>query len=258
MGSAASLAIFARDRGGPAIARQILIYPMLDDRNTVPNPALEGFLTWSYDDNAAGWGALLGDAIGGPDVSSYGAAARLEDFSGLPPAYIEVGELDLFRDEDIAYAQRLVAAGVSTELHVHADVPHAFEALVPTAAISWHSAADRHRVLQSRSSLTATGAALGTLAYMAPEIFAGARAEPTVDVYALACVLFQPLSGRQPFTGDGAALMYPHLHVPLPMVSGLRPGLPPGLDEVPARGMAKDPSSRRRSAGRWPPPRSRR
>ncbi len=58
-----------------------------------------------------------------------------------------MGELDLFRDEDIAYAQRLVAAGISTELHVHPDVPHAFEALVPTAAISERSAADRHRVL---------------------------------------------------------------------------------------------------------------
>lgn len=148
-GVAASLAIYARDRGGPAIARQILVYPMLDDRNTVPDPALEGFLTWSYDDNATGWGALLGAAIGGPDVSPYGAAARLEDFAGLPPAYIEVGELDIFRDEDVAYAQRLLAAGVSAELHVHPNVPHAFEALVPTAAISRRSALDRHRVLGS-------------------------------------------------------------------------------------------------------------
>lgn len=147
-GAAASLAVYARDRGGPAIARQILIYPMLDDRNTVPDPALDGFLTWSYDDNATGWGALLGDRLGGPDVTPYGAAARLEDFTGLPPAYIEVGELDIFRDEDIAYARRLLAAGVSTELHVHPYVPHAFEVLVPTAAVSSRSAADRHRVLR--------------------------------------------------------------------------------------------------------------
>jgi acetyl esterase/lipase len=147
-GVAASLAVYARDRGGPAIARQILIYPMLDDRNTIPDPTLDGFVTWSYDDNATGWGALLGDALGGPDVSPYAAAARLEDFTGLPPAYIEVGELDIFRDEDIAYAQRLVEAGISTELHVHPDVPHAFEALVPTAAVSVRSAADRHRVLR--------------------------------------------------------------------------------------------------------------
>jgi len=122
-GVAASLAIFARDKGGPAIAKQILIYPMLDDRNTTPDPELVDFAMWSYDDNATGWGALLGDAVGSPDVSPYGAAARLDDFSGLPPAYIEVGELDIFRDEDLAYAQRLVAAGISTELHLHPAVP---------------------------------------------------------------------------------------------------------------------------------------
>ena len=96
-----------------------------------------------------GLGALLGGAAGGPDVSPYAAAARLQDFTALPPAYIEVGEVDIFRDEDLAYAQRLVAAGVSTELHLHPRVPHAFEALVPMAAISQRSAADRHRVLGS-------------------------------------------------------------------------------------------------------------
>ncbi len=90
-GVTASLAVYARDQGGPSIARQILIYPMLDDRNTTPDPELVGVATWSYDDNATGWGALLGDAAGGPDVSPYAAAARLEDFTALPPAYIEVG-----------------------------------------------------------------------------------------------------------------------------------------------------------------------
>ena len=148
-GVAASLAVYARDKGGPSIARQILIYPMLDDRNTTPDPELIGVATWSYDDNATGWGALLGETAGGPDVSPYGAAARLEDFTALPPAYIEVGERDIFRDEDLAYAQHLVAAGISTELHLHPQVPHAFEALVPMAAISQRSAADRHRVLGS-------------------------------------------------------------------------------------------------------------
>lgn len=148
-GVAASLAIYARDHTGPAIAKQILIYPMLDDRNTTPDPELVPFATWTYDDNVTGWEALLGDAAGGPDVSPYGAAARLEEFTGLPPAYIEVGELDIFRDEDLAYAQRLVAAGVSTELHLHPAVPHAWEALVPMAALSQRSGADRHRVIAS-------------------------------------------------------------------------------------------------------------
>lgn len=146
-GVAASLAIYAREHDGPPIARQILIYPMLDDRNTTPDPALIPFATWSYDDNATGWGALLGPAAGGPDVSPYGAAARLEDFAGLPPAYIEVGELDIFRDESIAYAQRLLSAGVSTELHVLPAVPHAFEALVPTAAVSQRVDEYRRQVL---------------------------------------------------------------------------------------------------------------
>jgi acetyl esterase/lipase len=148
-GVAASLAIYARDQGGPAIAKQLLIYPMVDDRNTTPDPELVDFVTWTYEDNATGWGALLGDAAGGDDVSPYGAAARLKDFSGLPPAYIEVGELDIFREESVTYAKSLAAAGVSTELHVHPRVPHAFEALVPLAEVSQRSAADRHRVLVS-------------------------------------------------------------------------------------------------------------
>lgn len=84
-GVAASLAIYARDQGGPAIARQVLIYPMLDDRNTTPDPQLVPFATWTYDDNTTGWGALLGAAAGGSDVSPYGAAARLENLA-QPPA----------------------------------------------------------------------------------------------------------------------------------------------------------------------------
>ena len=148
-GVAASLAIYARDQGGPGIAKQILIYPMLDDRNTTSDPELTPFAPWTYEDNITGWSALLGSAVGGPDVSPYGAAARLKDFAGLPPAYIEVGELDIFRDECIAYAQGLLAAAVSTELHVHPAVPHAFEAFVPSAEISRRSAEDRHRTLKA-------------------------------------------------------------------------------------------------------------
>ncbi|MEZ2392031.1 alpha/beta hydrolase [bacterium RCC_150] len=148
-GIAASLAIYARDHHGPAIAKQILIYPMLDDRNTTPDPQFTTWIPWSYDDNITGWGALLGSAVGGPDVSPYGAAARLKEFSGLPAAYIEVGELDIFRDESIAYAQQLYSAGVSAELHVYPGAPHAFEAFVPMAEISRRTAEVRHRVLRS-------------------------------------------------------------------------------------------------------------
>ena len=146
-GVAASLAIYARDRGGPAIAKQLLIYPMLDDRTVTPDPALVPTATWSYDDNVTGWGALLGDAAGGQGVSPYAAAARLEDFTGLPPAFLEVSELDIFRDETLAYAQRLLAAGVPTELHLYPAAPHAFEALVPAAAVSRRTVAERNRVI---------------------------------------------------------------------------------------------------------------
>ena len=148
-GIAASLAIYARDHGGPAIAKQILIYPMLDDRNTTPDPDLTPFAPWTYDDNITGWQALLGSAMGGPDVSPYAAAARLTDFCGLPSAYVEIGELDIFRDETLAYAQQLYSAGISTELHVHPNVQHAFEAFVPMAAISRRAVEDRHRVLKA-------------------------------------------------------------------------------------------------------------
>lgn len=148
-GVAAGLALLARDRGGPAIAAQILLYPMLDDRTVVPDAALAGFATWTWDDNATGWGALLGTAFGTEDVSPYAAPARAASLAALPGAYVEVGELDVFRDEDVEYARRLAAAGVSTELHVHPAVPHAFETFAPEAAVSLRSRADRLRVLRS-------------------------------------------------------------------------------------------------------------
>src|SRR6266516_2112160 len=148
-GLAAALALLARDRGQLALAKQILIYPMLDDRTTTPDPELVPFATWSYDDNITGWGAHLGDALGGPAVPCYAAPARATDFSGLPPIYVEVGELDIFRDEDVEYARRTAAAGVSTELHVHPGVPHAWEIFSPTIDASRRSFADRNRAITS-------------------------------------------------------------------------------------------------------------
>nr|POE88398.1 carboxylesterase nlhh [Quercus suber] len=108
-GIAASLAHYAKSKGGPALKKQILIYPMLDDRNVVPDPQLEPFLVWTVDDNKTGWGALLGDRVGGPNVPPTDAAGRMtvEDAVGLPPAYIDVGELDLFRDEGLEYARKV-------------------------------------------------------------------------------------------------------------------------------------------------------
>jgi acetyl esterase/lipase len=148
-GLAAGVCLMARDRGGPAIAQQLLIYPMLDDRTSTPDPQLLPFLTWTYDDNVTGWGALLGDSAGTDAVSPYAAPARANDLTGLPDAYIDVGDLDIFRDEDITYARRLVDAGVATELHLHPGCPHAFEALASGADVSQRAVADRVRRLRA-------------------------------------------------------------------------------------------------------------
>lgn len=147
-GLAAGVTLLARERGLP-VSKQILVYPMLDDRTTEPDPALLPFAVWTYDDNWTGWHALLGDAAGGPDVPAYAAPARANDLSGLPDAYVEVGELDIFRDEAVSYARRLAAAGSSTELHVHPGCPHAFDHLAPDIDVVARARADRLRALTS-------------------------------------------------------------------------------------------------------------
>jgi acetyl esterase/lipase len=146
-GIAAGLALLARDRGGPPLAGQILIYPMLDDRTTEPDPSLSHLATWTYADNATGWEALLGAAAGGSDVSPYAAPARARDLQGLPRTYIEVGSLDIFRDENVDYAARLLRDGVDVELHVHAGANHAFELYAPESSLAARAQADRARAL---------------------------------------------------------------------------------------------------------------
>lgn len=147
-GLAAGVALLARDRSGPPLALQLLIYPMLDDRTVVPDPQLPSeFLVWNYDDNVTGWEALLGAAFGGADVSPYAAPARAADLTGLPPAYIDVGDLDIFRDEDIDYARSLLAAGVPTELHVFPGCPHGFEVVAADLSVSRQALDNRVRRL---------------------------------------------------------------------------------------------------------------
>ncbi|MBI1218621.1 MAG: alpha/beta hydrolase fold domain-containing protein [Rhodobacteraceae bacterium] len=145
---AAGAAILARDRR-IQVARQILIYPMLDDENLVPDPLLEPFATWTYDNNFTAWGALLGERLGDASVPPAAVPARLKDASGLPPAYIEVGELDIFRDEDIRYAQKLASAGVPVELHVHPGANHGFDRLAPASKLARRAQRDRIRVIES-------------------------------------------------------------------------------------------------------------
>ncbi|WIX75061.1 alpha/beta hydrolase [Amycolatopsis carbonis] len=143
---AAGAAILARERD-VRLARQILVYPMLDDRTQALDPARAPYFTWTPDDNFTAWSAVLGDTLGTPSVSPVAAPARLTDFAGLAPAYVETGDLDLFRDEDIAYARSLGAVGVPVELHVHPGVPHGWDRFAPDAHVSRRAFGDRLRVL---------------------------------------------------------------------------------------------------------------
>jgi acetyl esterase/lipase len=135
-GLAASLALRVRDGGGPQPCFQLLRYPMIDDRQTTASShAVTDGRVWNRSSNTAGWSAYLGAAASSTDVSPYAAAARAVDLGGLPPAIVTVGELDLFLDEDVDYARRLVAAGVSTELHVYPRCVHGSDALLPDADV---------------------------------------------------------------------------------------------------------------------------
>jgi acetyl esterase/lipase len=145
---AAQAAIMARDKNVP-LKKQILIYPMLDDRNTEPDPHLAPTAFWSYAFNRISWEAVLGPDLPADRASPYLAPARLKDFAGLAPAYIEVGELDIFRDESVAYAQGLYAAGISCELHVLPGAPHGFEIMSIDFDLSKRAFADRVRFIQS-------------------------------------------------------------------------------------------------------------
>jgi acetyl esterase/lipase len=141
-GLAAAVALLARDRGGPALAGQMLMIPMLDDRNDTPSAVqMAGAGVWDRADNEVGWTALLGAARGGPDVSPYAAPARASDLSGLPPAFIDVGSAETFRDEAVTYASRIWQAGGVAELHVWPGGFHGFMNLSPQAAVSRDAAA---------------------------------------------------------------------------------------------------------------------
>jgi acetyl esterase/lipase len=143
-GLAAGTALMARDRGGPALSHQILMCPMLDDRGVTPSSQeLDGEGVWDRTSNLTGWTALLGDARGGPDVSPYAAPARAQDLTGLPPAFVDVGSVETFRDEDIEYAARLSRAGVPVELHLWPGGFHGFDLIAPQSALSQIARATR-------------------------------------------------------------------------------------------------------------------
>ncbi len=144
--------LLARDRGGPAVRFMMPIYPMIDDRNETPSShEVLDVGIWDRATNLEAWRCYLG----GRPADSYAAPARCEDLSGLPPTFIDVGTVDLFRDEDIAFASRLLAAGVPCELHVYAGAFHGSELLAPLAPISQ---------TQLSTRLAALAAALGVAA----------------------------------------------------------------------------------------------
>jgi acetyl esterase/lipase len=137
-GHSAMLAIAARDRKEYPIVFQVLIYPMLDDRtgSTRPVPTEIGTFVWTRQSNVFGWTSLLGVPAGSDKAPKGAVPARVGDLAGLPRAYIGVGTLDLFVDEDIEYARRLINAGVPTELQVMPGAFHGFNLIAPDAPVS--------------------------------------------------------------------------------------------------------------------------
>ncbi len=127
-GLAAGTALRARDEGGPELAAQLLVYPMLDHRNQTPSShAIQDLRVWNRATNIQAWAAYLGD----DEPTAYSSPAIAEDVSGLPPAYIDVGTFDMFLDEDVAYATALNRAGGSAELHVFPGAFHASNGFLP-------------------------------------------------------------------------------------------------------------------------------
>lgn len=146
---AAGLSLMTRDRGEPQPVFQMLIYPALDDSNVEQASAtLPDTLFWTRANALEAWSAYLGRKPGSAGVEAYAAPLRATDLAGLPPAYIAVGDIDLFVDENVEYARRLIAAGVPTELHVYPGAYHAFDVFTPMGKISRQFAADRSATLR--------------------------------------------------------------------------------------------------------------
>ncbi|MDQ6526905.1 alpha/beta hydrolase [Nocardioides sp. LHD-245] len=136
-GIAAALALRARDELGPAVAGQLLMCPMLDDRGITPSSQeLRGEGVWDAISNRTGWDALLAGAAGSAGVSAYAAPARAQDLSGLPPTFLDVGSAETFRDEVVDYAVRIWQAGGRCELHVWPGGWHGFDVFAPQARLA--------------------------------------------------------------------------------------------------------------------------
>lgn len=142
---ALATALKARDLGGPELSYVVALYPMVDHRNTTRSPhEVTAIGPWDRKANTEAWEWFLA----GQEPDGYAAPLHAEDLSGLPPTFIDVGTADLFRDENLSLAQRLLAAGVSTELHVYPGVYHAAEHYAPDAEAARHMWAVRFRALR--------------------------------------------------------------------------------------------------------------
>lgn len=143
-GLMAGTALLARDRGRPEILGQLLMYPLLDDRDsTTATIQFEDGVTWIRQENRTAWSALLGNRAGTDDVSIYAAPARATDLTNLPATYIECGSCDIFRDESVAYAAAIWAAGGDAELHIWPGGYHGYEKYAPHALLTQHTLAAR-------------------------------------------------------------------------------------------------------------------
>lgn len=149
-GLAAALVQRIHDQGGTQPVAQWLFCPMLDDR-TAANRELDAVrhILWNNRSNRIGWSAYLG-TVGAPEVPDHAVPARRPDLTGLPPAWIGTGAIDLFHDENLAYAERLTAAGVPTTFDVVADAPHAFESAGAGTEVSLAYVDRAHRWLRDR------------------------------------------------------------------------------------------------------------
>ncbi len=135
-GLTAALTLYARDRGEVAVAFQMPLYPMLDDRMETASAKGNNAPVWNSKANRTAWRLYLGRLFGTPDVPCYAAAARAGDFSGLPPTATFAGSLEPFRDETVQYVEKLKRAGVPVDFELFEGCYHAFESLCPKAAVS--------------------------------------------------------------------------------------------------------------------------
>ncbi|WP_269857523.1 alpha/beta hydrolase fold domain-containing protein [Streptomyces sp. RPT161] len=148
---AAATALMLRDRQDARPCFLSLSYPMLDDRNETPSSfEVTDLGIWDRRENLLAWAAVLGDRVGDPALDPYSAPARATDLTGMPDTFIAAAQFDVFRDEDMDFARRLITAGVPVELHLYARAFHAWDRFAPKSTLArtfehtWHDFLRRH------------------------------------------------------------------------------------------------------------------